>query len=205
MVHPSMSRQNLLGALSLRTKNIIADTELHSTLWSKRSLSLSLTPHSLSSLQRACNSNLCLTLWQLFFFFSSWSFLSWIWKCLFPQLWHPSKSGSCLSFPWIETLLSFLYSSPLVLLLQNLQSPSPLLLRVHELTMEHTSLWPETRQCQYWPWTVLCLLCVTSDLAQEPQAAKMTDISHTILLKYCVEPPHNKIFLEDCLQEQTVK
>lgn len=28
MDHPFMSRQNLLGALSLRTKNIIADTEL---------------------------------------------------------------------------------------------------------------------------------------------------------------------------------
>lgn len=89
-------------------------------------------------------------------------------KCLFPQLWHPSKSGLCLSFPWIEILLSFFFfiRALLLFLLENLQSPSPLLLQVHELTMEHTSLW-----CQYWPWTVPCLLCVTSDLAQEPQAA----------------------------------
>lgn len=58
MDHPSISRQNLTGALTLTTKNTTADTELQLQYIVLQAL---FSPPSLSSLQRAYNSNLCLT------------------------------------------------------------------------------------------------------------------------------------------------
>lgn len=165
--------------------------------YAPRALCISLSPHSLSSLQRACNSNLCLTRWQLFFFFLQLKFAQLdLEMCLFPQLWHPSKSGLCLSFPWIETLLSFF--------LFKLSCYS--FLRIKSFSSFITSTWthngahfPLARNQAVPILTLNIALFIVCDLWSGPGAPGC--------LRWLtfLEPLRNKIFLEDCLQEQTVK
>lgn len=173
--------------------------------YAPRALCISLPPHSLSSLQRACNSILCLTRWQLFFLFFSPAEVcsAGFGKVFIPPALTSFKIRAVFIFPLDRNTSFFFFFLFELSCYSFLRIYKVLLLFYYKYMNSQWSTLPsganiDPEQCPvYCVWPLIW--------PRSPRLLKMTDISHNILLKYCVEPLCNKIFLEDCLQEQTVK